>query len=160
MVLTAFTGTMVVFSPLGGRLADRWGRRKPAVLGMFLLFVGITRLALLYGRVSAPAIALCLALSGVGLGLGLPAISTSGVEAAPPELAGSASGVYATIRHVGGLLGASVLGGVLSAGGERAFLVAFLFLGGSAFLATLTTLMLRKAGPSQGGKPLTDRRNG
>jgi MFS family permease len=143
LVLTAFTGSMVFFSPLGGRLADRLGRRRPAVSGMFLLSAGIVLLALLYESASPATIALLLGFAGVGLGIGLPAISTSGIEAAPADLAGAASGVYATVRHIGGLLGASVLGGVLSSGGERSFFFAFLVLGGSALLATLTTVLLR-----------------
>jgi DHA2 family methylenomycin A resistance protein-like MFS transporter len=143
MVLTAFTGTMVFCSPLGGRLADKWGRRKPAVSGMLLLSTGIVLLALFYEGASDAMIAALLGVAGVGLGLGLPAISTSGVEAAPPDLAGAASGLYATIRHVGGLLGASVLGGVLSSGGERVFFLAFLLLAASALLATLTTALLQ-----------------
>jgi MFS family permease len=148
LVLTAFTGTMVVFSPLGGRLADRLGRRNPAVSGMFLLSVGIALLALFYETASSATIAILLGLAGVGLGVGLPAISTSGIEASPPDLAGSASGVYATVRHIGGLLGVSVLGGVLSSGGERSFFVAFLVLGASALLATFTTVLLQSRDPA------------
>jgi EmrB/QacA subfamily drug resistance transporter len=142
MILTAFTGTMVVFSPVGGRLADRWGRKVPAFLGMVLLAAGIVLLALFYEALTPMTIALLLGLSGVGLGVGLPAISATGVESAPASLAGAASGLYATIRHVGGLLGASVLGAVLSSGGERVFFFAFLLLGMSALLGTLTALLL------------------
>lgn len=148
LVLTAFTGTMVVLSPVGGRLADRLGRRKPAVSGMFLLSVGIVLLALFYETVSSATIAILLGLAGMGLGVGLPAISTSGIEAAPADLVGAASGVYATVRHIGGLLGASVLGGVLSSGGERSFFLAFLILGASALLATFTTVLLQSRDPS------------
>ena len=53
---------MVVFSPLGGRLADRLGRRWPTVAWLALLTIGLAPLALAGGAVATGPL-----LAGLGL---------------------------------------------------------------------------------------------
>ena len=56
MVLAAMSIGMVVCSPLGGRLADRLGRRTPTVAGLSLLTLGLAPLALRGGGITTPAL--------------------------------------------------------------------------------------------------------
>ena len=45
VALALLSAPMVVFSPIGGRLADRFGRRLPAVAGCVVLTAGLVPLA-------------------------------------------------------------------------------------------------------------------
>jgi DHA2 family methylenomycin A resistance protein-like MFS transporter len=64
--------------------------------------------------VSALYLAAGLAVLGMGSGLGTGAATTASVEAAPRELAGSAAGTMSMMRYFGSIVGAGVLGGILS----------------------------------------------
>lgn len=114
LVLAVMSLGMLVFSPVGGRLADRVGRRGPTVAG--------------------------LALIGVGVGLSSAGLQAAAVEAVEPEHAGVASGIFSTSRYLGSIVGSGVLVGFMgpagsgTAGGAGVFLLA----GGAAFLSVLT----------------------
>ena len=56
----------------------------------------------------------CLLLLGVGLGLSFGPASTAAIESAPRELAGAASGTNSMMRYLGSIVGAGILGSVLS----------------------------------------------
>ena len=64
LVLAAMSAGMVVFAPLGGRLADRLGRRWPTVAGLALLTIGLVPLALAGGAVATGSMLTGLALAG------------------------------------------------------------------------------------------------
>ena len=91
LALTLLSGPIVVFSPIGGRLADRFGRRLPAVVGSSLLTVGLLPLAVapeitVYGLLAA------LTLAGTGIGLANAGMQASAVEAIDTDQAGAAAG--------------------------------------------------------------------
>jgi MFS family permease len=69
LVLATMSGGMVLFSPIGGRLADRVGRRWPTVAGLSLLTLGLLPLALVGTGVTTLALLGGLGLAGAGLGL-------------------------------------------------------------------------------------------
>ena len=81
---------MVVFSPIGGRLADRYGRRLPSVAGCVVLTIGLLPLALAAG-LSPYALLPCLALMGAGVGLSTAGLQASAIEALEPSQAGRRS---------------------------------------------------------------------
>jgi MFS family permease len=115
LLLGAMSVLVAITSPFGGRLSDSWGRRPSAQLGAVLMFV--STMALLAGLsedVSAAYLAACLAGLGLGLGLGVGAANTAAVESAPRQLAGSAAGTSSMMRYAGSIIGAGMLGGVLS----------------------------------------------
>lgn len=114
-VLVMLSGAMVVCSPLGGRLADRFGRRRPVVGGLALLTLGCAPLALAGGAVTLAVLLPALAVAGGGIGLSSAGMQTAAVEAVGAREAGVASGIFSTSRYFGSIVGSSVLAGLLSA---------------------------------------------
>ena len=113
LVLAAMSTGMVVFSPLGGRLADRLGRRWPTVLGLLLLSLGLVPLALTGGAIATPALLGGLGVAGAGLGLSAAGMQTAALESVGAAESGVASGVFSTSRYLGSIVGASLLAGML-----------------------------------------------
>ena len=62
-------------------------------------------------------LAAALAVVGLGVGISTSAASTAAIEAAPIELAGSASGTNSMMRYLGSILGTGMLAGVLTTTG-------------------------------------------
>jgi MFS family permease len=140
-LLSALSAGSVVFAPIGGRIADRSGRRLPAVAGMLIAAAGLALAAVLGG--SLPLLAAVLALTGVGLGLSSAGMQTAAVEAVAPEDAGSAVGLYSTFRYLGGVAGTGVSAFVFAwAGPARALTPLLLLLALAALLAAAAGLGL------------------
>jgi EmrB/QacA subfamily drug resistance transporter len=144
LVLAAMSGGMVVFSPIGGRLADRLGRRWPTVVGLSLLTLGLLPLALTGGGITTLALLGGLGLAGVGLGLSAPALQTAAIEAVDPQESGVASGVFSTSRYLGSIVGSSVLAGMLGPArdGLGGFVAVFAMAVVAALLSTLASFGL------------------
>lgn len=116
LVLATMTMTMTMFasSPVGGRLADRFGPRLPASAGLALMTACLLPFALAAERLSG--VAMIAALLGVGTGLGLATVplQLAAIEAVDVSLAGFASGVFSTSRYLGSIVGISLLAGPLA----------------------------------------------
>lgn len=105
---------MVAFAPLGGRLAERFGARRMAVLGCLTSLAGVFLLADV-ARLHAPADALAgLILVGAGLGLATSPSQSAALSAVERSEAGMAAGALSTSRYLGGVIGISVLGALLA----------------------------------------------
>lgn len=141
-VLVMLSGAMVVCSPLGGRLADRVGRRWPTVIGLTLLTLGVLPLALAGGGIAIPLLLASLGLAGVGIGLSSAGMQTAAIEAVGPREAGVASGVFSTSRYFGSITGSSILAGLLGAAGGGGFEAVFDMVVVAAFLSTVVALAL------------------
>jgi EmrB/QacA subfamily drug resistance transporter len=150
LVLTALFATMIVCAPFGGRLADRFGRRWPSVVGLALATVGLMALALVGPLISMPMLVGSLALTGLGLGLSGAGLQTSAVEAVGPEDAGMASGVYSTSRYFGSVTGSSIMAGLLTTQCSSAagYQVIFVMVVGAALLSAVASLGLYDRPPS------------
>ena len=101
VVLSALFVTMFACSPLGGRFADRAGRRWPSVAGYAIFAAGSLALALAPPQL-VPA---GLVVSGIGLGLSAGGLRAAAVEAVDAGHAGLASGIFSTSRYTGGIVG-------------------------------------------------------
>lgn len=141
--LTVLSAPSAVLSPVGGRLADRYGRRHPAVLGLSISTVALLPLAL--GVESPASLLACLGFAGVGFGLAFVALQTAAIESAPVQSAGAAAGLFSTSRYVGGIVGSLVLGLALeSAPGEvTGFQVVAAVIVVSSLLSVVAALGLR-----------------
>lgn len=116
LVLTSMSVGMVVLAPIGGRVADRLGRRLPAVTGLTLLSAGVIGLALAGPDVTTPVLIATLAASGAGLGLSSASLQTSAVESIERQHAGMATAANSTARYLGSIVGTAVMAGILSGG--------------------------------------------
>jgi EmrB/QacA subfamily drug resistance transporter len=106
---------MLLVTPAGGVLTDRFGPRLCTTAGMLVLAVSLFALGLLApgGRYGD----LWPALAGFGMGVGLVTVATStaGMDVAAPPERGEAAGLLATARQVGGTVGLAVMGAVFTA---------------------------------------------
>ena len=113
LLLAVMSGPMALFSPVGGYLADRLGRRSPSITGLVLMILSMMPLLWTSASVTALLLFLCLLFAGAGLGLSTPVLQTSALEAAESQHTGMASGISSTSRYMGSILGSSLLPGSL-----------------------------------------------
>lgn len=123
---------------VGGRLSDRWGRRRPAVLGGVTLT--LPALALVgvdpdRGLLAAVLLGIC----GIGQGMAAASVQAAGLEALPPERAGLASGIWSTCRYLGSITGSSLLA-LLMAGGVGSGVFWLAAVGGALSVAAACAL--------------------
>ncbi len=64
-------------------------------------------------------------ISGAGLGLAIPAVTKAVVGSVPPGDIGKASGVFSTMRQLGGAFGVAILAAVFTSAGSYASAGAF-----------------------------------
>ena len=113
LIMAAISAPVFLLARAGGRLADRLGRRRPAMVGGVLQTAGATLLLILDLDTSAWPVVGALLLMGMGLSLQIPAAQTAAVEAVEEPDSGMASGVYSMGRYVGSLIGAAALGALV-----------------------------------------------
>jgi MFS family permease len=118
-VLLALTAGMVVFSFVGGRVAERIGQRETIIAGVTVGLLGM--LLLLFTTGSGSLAWMLLGLLGVGAAIGIVSgpMQSTGLSAVPRERSGVASGVHSTMRYLGGIAGITVIS-VLLAGDRTA----------------------------------------
>jgi EmrB/QacA subfamily drug resistance transporter len=114
LVLTAQPVVMAIVAPFSGSMSDRAGTRWPAIIGMVVLAVGLLIVATLVAHGSLWAIAAGLAVVGLGIGTFVSPNNSALMGAAPRHRQGIASGVLATARNVGMVLGVGVAGAVFT----------------------------------------------
>lgn len=114
LVLTAQPIVMAVVAPISGTLSDRIGSRGLATAGMVLLATGLVLLALLTAHGSLGALAGALAVVGLGVGIFVSPNNSALMGAAPRFRQGVASGVLATSRNVGMVLGVGFAGAIFT----------------------------------------------
>ena len=66
-VLFFLIAGMMIFTPIGGRLADRLGRRWPVVTGLTTMTVGLIVLAVGQANLVVPLLLIGLGVAGTGL---------------------------------------------------------------------------------------------
>jgi len=113
LFLVAYSLTQALASPLGGWLADRFGKRPPAVVGLFISGVGFFLLSRLSYASAEWSIPLRLAVGGLGIGIITSPLTSGVIEASPPHKVGVSSGLYNMIRFGGSVASAAVLGSLL-----------------------------------------------
>ncbi|WP_062004869.1 MFS transporter [Arthrobacter alpinus] len=95
--LTAVVGYL--FSPLGGKLAFRFGARSVFIAGLTLMAVALPTILLTYGNVVA--FCLAMALNGIGVALTYGALPNVLIEAIPETHTSETAGTNTMVRNIG-----------------------------------------------------------
>jgi sugar phosphate permease len=139
LVLTTLTLTATMFasSPAGRVIADRYGSRRPAWIGLALMTACLVPFALAAGRLSAVAIVASLCGVGTGVGLASVPLQLAALEAVDVSASGIVSGIFSTSRYLGSIAGISLLAGPLApaATGLGGFRVLFAVVAAAAALS-------------------------
>lgn len=109
LMWSVFGGSMFIFMPLGGTLADQFGRRNSLVAGKLLWAVVVIGLVFISSRYLPP---IPMFLAGLASALAGPALGALQYEVAPEGYQGTLIGFYSTLAAAGMSIG-PILGGVI-----------------------------------------------
>ena len=154
LALAALSLATFLFSPIGGRLAERLGHRAPSVLGLTILTASLVPLAVAPATISPPALVALLVSAGVGLGLSSAPLQAAALESVEVAAAGVASGIFSTSRYLGSITGTALLAGPLTpaVSGFGGFGALFWTLvGAAAGSAALALALPGRTRPAAGG---------
>jgi MFS family permease len=112
--MTSFMVSMMAGSALGGRIAEKAGVRATCLAGSLTSVVGMILLSALTPGEDWHRIIGALVLGGAGLGLANGPSQSTALSAIERHQSGIASGVLSTCRYLGGVIGISILGLLLS----------------------------------------------
>ena len=111
LLMTPWPVAVALVAPIAGWLVDR---HDPAGIlggiGLVALSLGLVLVAFQEAHAGVSRIAWCMAVCGVGFGFFQSPNNRTILASAPPERAGSASGILASARLVGQTLGAALVG--------------------------------------------------
>ncbi len=126
--LAGMSLAMLVFGPLGGLLADRFGHRPPAVAGAAVALVGALPFVAISPSWPWWVFLAVLVVLGTGIGLSSAPIQAAAMQAAGSAEAGQAAGLFSTMRYTGSIVGTAGLAAVLGDASEvGAFRTLFVF---------------------------------
>jgi MFS family permease len=145
--MTGFMVSMMAGSALGGRVAEIIGPRGACLAGSLCSAAGFGVLSLLSPSSSGDLQAIsALVLAGAGLGLANGPSQSAALVTIDRAASGVASGIIATCRYIGGVVGITMLTLLLAAPGaansSSQHLRVVLILAGSLVLAALVSLLL------------------
>lgn len=106
----------VAASIINGRLLLRMGYRTLALFGMVLVVTGAATLLAADALRSAWPLVLGMALTGAGMGFAIPSFLIAVQSAVPRRSLGTATSTLTFSRNIGGTLGVSIMGVLLTAG--------------------------------------------
>jgi len=145
---------MLVAMPIAGRLTDRFGGGRVALVGVSVLSLSTIPLAFIGASTSIAAISVVLLLRGVGIGFSfMPAMTTAFASLRPDQLS-DATPQLNVLQRIGGAIGTAVLAVVLQrASGHapsithlaHAFNIAYWWSFGTAALALIPCVVLLRA---------------
>ena len=114
LLLTPLSLTLMVMAPLSGSIADRFGSRILAPLGLAIACFGLVLLSQLNAHSSIFDIIWRLVVIGIGQGLFQSPNTRALMGAAPPNEQGIASGLLSTGRVIGQALSVALAGTIFS----------------------------------------------
>ncbi len=114
LYLTAQPIVMAIAAPVSGWLSDRVGSRVLSPVGMGVMAAGLFLLSRLGPASASVQIALSLAVTGLGTGIFISPNTSALLGSAPRQRQGIASGILATARNVGMVLGVGLAGAIFT----------------------------------------------
>ncbi|WP_379139611.1 MFS transporter [Paenibacillus sp. sgz500992] len=149
-LIAAFGAAQFIFSPIGGQLSDRWGRKSMIISGLFL-----TVIADLLFAVSAtlPLLYIARFIGGIGIGLMVPSNMAYVADITTQETRAKGMGLLGASMNLGMVLGPG-LGGIIAEFGIR---VPYFFAGGLGLAATLLSIFMPETLPKERRKSVSKR---
>ncbi|WP_312651915.1 MFS transporter [Aminipila sp.] len=108
MVLLASPIAMMIASPFGGDLSDKYGTCRPAIAGLILIALNCFLVGFFKENMSILLVILVLLMVGAGNGLSVSAINSAILGSVSKEDSGIASGMLATMRNIGNTFGTAI----------------------------------------------------
>ncbi|MEV7622095.1 MFS transporter [Actinoplanes sp. NPDC089786] len=150
LFLLPTVATMVVFGPLAGLLARRFGPKLPLFFGTVAVVAGFVVPAVAHGQLWQ--VVLSGVLVGAGIGLCFAAMSNAIIESVPAAQTGEAISVNTIARTVGSSIGTAVIAAVIASNTtlrglptDDAFTMGFAVCAGVAVLAIVAALLVPSA---------------
>jgi EmrB/QacA subfamily drug resistance transporter len=114
--LAPFAIAMFIFSPIAGRLSNKYATKRVVTTGMIMETIALFTLFLVTGD-STPFFYFypVFLLFGAGFGLSLPQLTNTVLASVPFQKAGVASAANNTIRQISAAFGVAVLGAIMVA---------------------------------------------
>lgn len=134
-LVAAYGAAQFLFSPLGGKLSDRFGRKKLIMAGMFLFVISDLIFAI---STSLPLLYVARFIGGISLGLMVPSNLAYVADITTPETRAKGMGYFGAAMNLGIVLGPG-LGGIIAEMGIR---MPYFFAAGLGLVAGVLTLLL------------------
>jgi len=122
LTMAIVAAPLLVFSPVAGRLSDRFGTTVLCTLGMVFGTVGLFLLSRPISNPSYTAIAVGVALVGIGTAVFLAPNNSAIVGSVPKEMLALAAGVAVATRQVGTSSGVAIAGALYGSYQSRHFM--------------------------------------
>ncbi|KAF6633220.1 MFS transporter [Paenibacillus sp. EKM208P] len=145
-LIAAFGAAQFIFSPLGGQLSDRWGRKSMIITGLFLTVISDLMFAV---STTLPLLYIARFIGGIGIGLMVPSNMAYVADITTSETRAKGMGYLGASMNLGMVLGPG-LGGMIAEFGIR---VPYFFAGGLGLVATLFSLYMPETLPKEKRKP-------
>ncbi|MNW37210.1 Tetracycline resistance protein, class B [compost metagenome] len=145
-LIAAFGAAQFIFSPLGGQLSDRWGRKSMIIIGLFLTVISDLMFAV---STTLPLLYIARFIGGIGIGLMVPSNMAYVADITTSETRAKGMGYLGASMNLGMVLGPG-LGGMIAEFGIR---VPYFFAGGLGLVATLLSLYMPETLPKEKRKP-------
>jgi EmrB/QacA subfamily drug resistance transporter len=108
------TAMIVIFAPLAGRYASKFGSRVPMTVGPLLAGAGLFLLSRVGVATPFSHIFPVFMMMGIGMGITMTPMTAAVMNAVGPQRAGMGSAMTNTSREVGGVFGIALLGTLLT----------------------------------------------
>ncbi|MCH3922845.1 MFS transporter [Limosilactobacillus sp.] len=104
-----------IFAPLGGRILDRFGARRPILIGMGLCILSLVTFTLMSRQMSNGLISFVYIFYMAGMGMGMGCVMTSALKEVGPKDSAQGNAIMNTLQQFAGAMGTSVAATIVAA---------------------------------------------
>lgn len=146
-LIAAFGAAQFIFSPIGGQLSDKWGRKPLIITGLFLTVISDLMFAV---STALPLLYIARFIGGIGIGLMVPSNMAYVADITTSTTRAKGMGYLGAAMNLGMVLGPG-LGGMIAEFGIR---VPYFFAGGLGLVATLLSIYMPETLPKEKRKSI------